>query len=355
MEYPLPASTVRAFRQQQGSKNQNPSLLFERFLPDLSRSEDKEIKRRTIQTIIDASLSADSLLFEAWQKRWLTSVRTTKAKPFSMTSEWRVVAGLGRKGPLEVGFTFHRYGFPFLPGSSIKGIARSYAYLIEDRREGDIEFDAIFGKAADNKDTASQAGQAIFYDAIPWEVPTLEMDVMTPHFPDYYQGGKPPTDSQNPNPINFLTVASGTPFLFAVGWRGALDEEAHGLQALAEEWLRGGLEVLGAGAKTSAGYGYFGSMKRVEIATGAVEEFTEPSVDLEEILVEQYLQGIEAIPHNKVPSELNRFYQLWLNINNPLLKQRLAEAIRDKGHGKVSKKAKEEGGWYHKIVESLES
>ncbi|MBK9095192.1 MAG: hypothetical protein IPM84_21030 [Anaerolineae bacterium] len=46
-----------------------------------------------------------------------------------LRTDWRLVTGLGRKGPLEVGFTFHRYGFPILPGSSLKGLARAWGLL----------------------------------------------------------------------------------------------------------------------------------------------------------------------------------------------------------------------------------
>jgi len=52
-------------------------------------------------------------------------------------------------------------------------------------------------------------------------------------------------------------VAPSTEFRFAVGWRGTLDDEGRRLRDLARTWLVEGLTQLGAGAKTSAGYGYF--------------------------------------------------------------------------------------------------
>lgn len=74
------------------------------------------------------------------------------------------------------------------------------------------QFRKVFG-------TQHHVGQAIFHDAIPAAKPTLEVDVMTVHYPEYYQGNNPPADTQSPNPIPFLTVGR-TPFLFAVGWQG---------------------------------------------------------------------------------------------------------------------------------------
>lgn len=215
-----------------------------------------------------------------------------------LKTDWRFITGLGRKGPLEAGFTFHRYGFPILPGSSVKGIARAYAFyqlaevlqpqdlialdklLSEDDekkyREG---FDKYFSTASQDArtqadqfraifGTTNNAGRAIFLDAIPTRVPSLELDIMNPHFPKYYQGDEFPTDWQSPNPVFFLTVAPNTEFRFAVGWRGAQDEQ---LRARAQEWLTKGLTELGAGAKTSAGYGYFKADGAAEQKAQAVQ------------------------------------------------------------------------------------
>jgi CRISPR-associated protein Cmr6 len=141
--------------------------------------------------------------------------------------------------------------------------------LVENKTEDDADFVAIFGRAPrqGEPESAAQSGHAIFLDAIPTHVPELQLDIMNPHFPDYYgddpkRPTKYPTDWQSPKPVFFLTVAPNTEFCFAVGWRGAANEP---LQKRAQEWLTKGLQELGAGAKTSAGYGYFK-------ADGAVEQ-----------------------------------------------------------------------------------
>ncbi|MBN1873208.1 MAG: type III-B CRISPR module RAMP protein Cmr6 [Anaerolineae bacterium] len=107
-------------------------------------------------------------------------------------------------------------------------------------------FRRIFG-------TQYAEGEIVFLDAVPAELPTLEVDVMNPHFPEYYQNNQFPTDSQSPRPVFFLTVGQ-TPFWFAVGRRSQVGAE---LQTIALNWLKYGLTKLGAGAKTAAGYGYF--------------------------------------------------------------------------------------------------
>ena len=90
----------------------------------------------------------------------------------------------------------------------------------------------------------------MFFDAVPTEVPQLELDVLTPHFPQWYSGQNSPSDDQEPKPVLFLTVAPKSKFLFALAGPEADVNRA-------KEWLTLGLTELGAGAKTAAGYGWF--------------------------------------------------------------------------------------------------
>lgn len=305
--YPIPRGAADAFQAHKTKSPQNAGLIFDRFVPDTRDSN--EAKKDGLRQVVEAEQRADTQLLTALNTRWERDAASVRAIPFALKTDWRFITGLGRKGPLEAGFTFNRYGFPILPGSSVKGIARAYAFYElaellkeqlehipshsdqdepDDRKDLDKasplnRLDRILSKDDDAKyhrafkwyygananamtqanlfrvifGTTGKAGCAVFLDAIPTSVPTLELDIMNPHFPDYY-GDKSnrvaPTDWQSPNPVFFLTVAPNTEFRFAVGWRGAPDQE---LQKKAQDWLVGGLTELGAGAKTSAGYGYF--------------------------------------------------------------------------------------------------
>jgi CRISPR-associated protein Cmr6 len=283
-EIPIPSKSAEAFRAYKGVTN--PGLVFDRFAPDWR--EESTLKKEGLQRVLGAK--ADVKILREWNARWERCVRAAQGEPFALRTDWRLIAGLGRKGSLEVGFTFHRYGFPILPGSSVKGVARAWAFLwlAEQANVNPLaELDEVL--SADGEDdekeekkkylrwraaqpdevqqladdfrvifgTPATAGRAVFFDAIPAQLPTLELDVMNPHFPEYYKGNAPPTDWQSPVPVYFLTVAAGTEFRFGVGWRGALDEAGQCLRRLAQKWLTEGLINLGAGAKTSAGYGYF--------------------------------------------------------------------------------------------------
>lgn len=315
-QLPLPHKSRDAFGRKQSP---NIGLLFERYTQFQSNWELKEIggrkpssKQHLLTELVGAVKQADDKEREAFALRWQKMVAPAEAWP--MTPTWRFVTGMGNKTALEVGFTFHRvYGFPYIPGSSLKGLARSVALLeiaqqaqlpllglqevllrINPERKEDKEPTpmqkleaALLQQPLDGKrkpedcyptelqklvgadgyekarlladqfrmvfGTQRHVGQAIFHDAIPAAKPTLEVDVMTVHYPNYYQGNEFPADTQNPTPIPFLTVGQ-TPFWFAVGWQGASDQPAYDR---AIEWLKFGLMEFGAGAKTAVGYGHF--------------------------------------------------------------------------------------------------
>ena len=296
--YPLPRETARAI----GLTKDNAGLVFKRLLPtdyDLPERtrEEKNYKQkhsqRCIKDVVNRSKNGDRSLLCAWNGRWEAIGAACHAVPFDMLSDWRFLSGLGAESALEVGFSFHRYGFPFLPGSSVKGLARAWAlYELSDVIKGvrslkkldDVlssgsqdedfrkEFRNTFPDIVINEEvhsavddfrmifgTQAVRGKAVFLNAIPHgrKLPGLEMDIMTPHFQAYYMKDKYPKDNDKPNPVPFLTVAADTAFRFAVGWSGSPDEEGSRLRDHASACLKQALQKLGAGAKTGAGYGYF--------------------------------------------------------------------------------------------------
>ena len=173
---------------------------------------------------------------------------------------------LDAKGPLEVGFTFHRYGFPMLPGSSVKGIATGVCAgsMKRSDRRSDPDFLSIFGRAPQDREydesVARTGGGSCFLRR--YSCPTAQAGIGH-HEPALSQTTMDKVKELRP-PIGkiqsrstFLTVAPNTEFRFAVGWRGVLNDETRRLRDLGKDWLIKGLTELGAGAKTSAGYGYF--------------------------------------------------------------------------------------------------
>lgn len=161
---------------------------------------------------------------------------------FIASPQWRMVIGLGTEHPQETSMTLHHiYGIPYIPGSAIKGITRHW---VKEMDEPDIEnIERIFG-------TPSEEGEVIFLDAFPENNIELEVDVMNPHYPEYYTSKKPPADYQSPKPILFLTVGKDTKFRFY------LVSKDKKLLDKAKEWLKSALSEHGIGAKTAVGYGY---------------------------------------------------------------------------------------------------
>jgi len=111
------------------------------------------------------------------------------------------------------------------------------------------------------------AGAVSFLPAYPRvsPVPDLELDVVTPHHQKYYGANAElempvALDTENPIPVVFPAVAAGHIFAFAVIGK---DRD---LVQKAREWLRGGLQIFGIGAKTAAGYGWF------DCSTGVTSE-----------------------------------------------------------------------------------
>jgi CRISPR type III-B/RAMP module RAMP protein Cmr6 len=172
---------------------------------------------------------------------------------FVAEASGRLVVGLGTSAIRETNVALlHTWGVPYLPGSALKGLASAAAHGFagdatwekarEERTQGE-DHALLFG---DTK----RAGCVVFHDA--WWVPEgpslpLDLDVMTVHHPDYYRDGKSaPADWDEPTPVAFLTTRGR--YLVALS-----GPEAWVLRA--GEWLALGLEQLGVGAKTQAGYG----------------------------------------------------------------------------------------------------
>ena len=180
-------------------------------------------------------------------------------------TDWHFATGLGNPHPVENGFLWHpTLGVPYLPGAAVKGLVRAFVEQWDDSLDDEPRKQRLrtwFGTAAKG-DVPEQAGELIFFDALPVDKVILAQDVMTPHYDKWYeQGGvitdparepeKVPADWHDPVPVPFLVVKSAK-FLFAIAPRRPAfqDQVEPALQA-----LQNALDWLGAGAKTAVGYG----------------------------------------------------------------------------------------------------
>lgn len=181
---------------------------------------------------------------------------------FQVTCPWRIRVG-GAKGPESMLLpAFDHLGIPYLPSSTLRGVARTQAIreLMQKRnlswKEADKAVAPWLGHLeAEDKDSA---GKVIFLDAYP--VPTR---TQRQGDPDNSRTGGLAVDIANniwkwngqnleysPNPNLFFSLKQAT---FLIGLRkgpGCTDE----MLAQVKEWLIRGLEQ-GVGSQVNTGYG----------------------------------------------------------------------------------------------------
>jgi len=259
----------------------------------------------------------DEALMAERQERWLALVRAEGGMAFTIRTMTRLVVGLGASHVLETGITLERNtGLPYIPGSAVKGLARARGLIqlaralgveignddAENKCLNDLdellatkpkgewrqELRHTFGTSDDISEEAEMiaewfrfifgarehAGAVIFLDAIYAEAdaPHYVTDVMTPHYVSYYtkQGGAPPSENDNPNPVSFLAVEQESVFAFGLlprraAFKDMKKKDIEMALGAARDWLRGALTQLGAGGKTAAGYGFFSGKSLEEI------------------------------------------------------------------------------------------
>ncbi|WP_406674896.1 type III-B CRISPR module RAMP protein Cmr6 [Nonomuraea sp. N2-4H] len=158
-----------------------------------------------------------------------------------------LVTGTGSGGVHDVGIELDStYGWPILPGSSLKGVTREYA-----RRHGKPMTD-IFGTDPDAD--KPQPGRVTFFDALPGPAGVEVVEhVLTPHTRGYRSnapadGPVAPGEHINPVPVPFLAVERGSFIAYLAGPEPHLSDAAC--------LLREAVNDLGVGAKTASGYGY---------------------------------------------------------------------------------------------------
>ena len=139
-------------------------------------------KKKWLQSVQNGRVGDKDLLEEVL-KRYIRLVKYLGGEVRFFRNITPFVTGLGRTHPTENGFTWHyNLGTPYLPGSSVKGIVRSWAESWWNGEENDDKNELVrqvFGPENENQKTV---GSLIFFDALPVEPVRLETDVMTPHY-----------------------------------------------------------------------------------------------------------------------------------------------------------------------------
>ncbi len=281
-------------------------IVFKKYsILDKKKQEDAALSRNADQAI-------NNFRFDLQQLRQLAIRQDSYIKTISQSFDTistelhpnsRLAIGLGTASVYETGMLLHHvYGFPYIPASSVKGVLRSHiiaelfgndeAKALKNKTfcdifgcsgEGKIEiadsqkvdFKSHYKIDAEKKqlkDNGDRQGKVIFLDALPSDDLSIKIDVMTPHYGDYYNEKKdektqkpiPPSDYLSPTPITFLTVANTT-FTFRFGLQLGEEnasvafrhtDEQQPILSLVKHHLTQALTQHGIGAKTAVGYGY---------------------------------------------------------------------------------------------------
>ncbi|GIW43291.1 MAG: hypothetical protein KatS3mg077_0573 [Candidatus Binatia bacterium] len=270
----LPESTRTLVESARQRMIVHPALELSKFVSWKKGNRGPEADRRASYERVIGSLPRLQSAGESWLARrrsWLAALGD-RARTIVVQAKTPCVLWLAAPTPLELGFCLHHtYGLPYLPGSGLKGLARAAMRreLVgipvvgsgptrensNREKKEPPQLLELFGEGGDG----GHAGQVDFLDGVPLTASCLELEVMSPHHPKYYQGeSKAPHDCEDPVPLPFLRIKPGSQFEIAMVARlGVSDEAAPAALEKAEQYLLLGLEELGVGAKTSSGYGLF--------------------------------------------------------------------------------------------------
>lgn len=239
----------------QDAKSANAGLLLRRGIAQFDEGKadgDKGKGGGAKQELIGriAGMSASDgyrRAFARWNK---ATTDATRFSQFRATLSGRLYIGVDRDNALETGITVqHAWGMPMIPGSALKGLARSVARQALPDRADAVTW--LFGTDT-NDDVELESGAIVFHDA--WWVPEEKAkpfvaEIVTPHHTAYYNLGKAAaTDFDSPIPAP--QIAAQGQFLFVL-------EGEKQWRELARKLLQRGLKQRGIGGKRSSGYGYF--------------------------------------------------------------------------------------------------
>lgn len=461
--WPLPSDLRRALGDGNLSGLTNPGLLLQRYVPYATEwgwSVDKKNFKNQAWKDITSRLNElyinNDFLEPFLQRRddvpqkphdkqgYLKKLHDKQGyliESFRAQVMWRLVVGLGLPSPLETGITLHHlYGFPYLPGSAIKGVTRAWRMqriaeelgiprlnapdikawrgnktpwkLLEELLMSPVPKDddtdenkkKIHENVRNRLDALKKAlndgasflkehgyvhrdsprilekndpeefmqkyihsfsrafgsltaqGEIIFFDAYPESLVVdtegvkkgiLELDVMNPHYSEYYTKDEPPADWLSPIPVFFLVVRKGTVFKITLAWRPPKKGSSSDGQELLKEvrrWTEMALQECGIGAKTRAGYGEL----RILQPAALPQERTSP-VDP--------LAQLEASIARWRPSEMGTLLQLIQSIaqvSDAECRQKLAQQLQERLRKAGKWAPKYQGSpWYQALARLL--
>lgn len=227
-------------------------------LDRLSLPGDQKIQRAALNNVVRTNGDPQLLAELNWRRQKLLATQNSADRlvTWNQKTDAPLTLQLARSGTLEnAGLALHPvYGFAYLPGTGLKGMARAAAQ--EWLGYSADKIISIFGnEPGEGREGHQLSGAIVFHDAWPVRWPQLMIDIVNNHHSEYYKGKDAPGDWEAPVPVYFLAITPGTEFNFNLSLRRH-DGDLESLQD-AVAALQYALSSLGTGAKTAAGYGQF--------------------------------------------------------------------------------------------------
>jgi CRISPR-associated protein Cmr6 len=202
--------------------------------------------------------------------RMIATARQGECLP--VMCSWRIRVG-GHRGPESILLpSFDALGVPYLPSSTLTGVARAAAireFMEKDKglswKDAEKAIAPYFG-SIEAKESKNKAGKVIFLDAYPTSSKSagLAMDMANSigQWKEDGSGLKP----YNPNPNPFLSLKDVT-FLIGICPMSNCDPT---IFAKVKRWLIQGLQD-GVGSQVNTGYGYIREQDSQNLPTGFLD------------------------------------------------------------------------------------
>jgi CRISPR-associated protein Cmr6 len=184
-------------------------------------------------------------------------------KSFKVQCPWRIRVG-GHRGPESILLpAFDALGIPYIPSSTLRGVARTQA-IREIMAKNNIEWQeaekriAPYFGSLETQDKANQAGKVVFLDAYP--LPNQNQNVLAVDMANNIWQWDNNTPQYSPNPNPFFSLEKP---MFLIGLRLASNCQDNDILEKVKQWLIKGLQA-GVGSQVNTGYGQLNPAGKLE-------------------------------------------------------------------------------------------
>lgn len=243
-----------------------------------------------------------------YQDRLTTLTNRTKliageGNYFQVKAAWRIRVG-GHRGPESILLpAFDALGMPFIPSSTLRGVARTAAirhFMVTeglDWKQADRKVATYFGHLEADK-PKDKCGKVVFLDAYPLPIPSgqrggLAVDMAN----NIWKWDDKNQLEYSPNPNPFLSLRESA---FLVGIRRASQcsqQEFDQIRQQVEGWLSSGLQE-GIGSQVNTGYG--------QLVRAGVGKTVEPLLKVEFRVEGQLIHGRQRLVNVREPFKRER-------------------------------------------------